>query len=60
MSDPLERIVSKAPPIVGEGCTQRYDPQALTPEDGATFDDAAELWKRLQDEQAPAKGESET
>nr|WP_298168522.1 hypothetical protein [uncultured Pseudomonas sp.] len=52
MSDPLERIVSKAPPIVGEGCTQRYDPQALTPEDGATFDDAAELWKRLQDEQA--------
>ena len=52
MSDPLERIVSKAPPIVGEGCTQRYDPQALTPEDGTAFDDAAELWKRLQDEQA--------
>lgn len=60
MSDPLERGASKAPPIVGEGCTQRYDPQALTPEDGATFDDAAALWKQLQDEQASASDEDQT
>ena len=60
MSDPLERGASKAPPIVGEGCTQRYDPQALTAEDGAIFEDAAELWKQLQDEQASAKDEEQT
>nr|WP_298114240.1 hypothetical protein [uncultured Pseudomonas sp.] len=60
MSDPLERGASKAPPIVGEGCTQRYDPQALTAEDGATFEDAAELWKQLQGEQASAKDEEQT
>jgi hypothetical protein len=60
MNDPLDRAVSKAPPIVGEGCTKRYDPQSLTPEDGATFDDAAELWRRLQDEQAPATDASRT
>ena len=59
MSDPLERGTSTAPPIVGGGCTQRYDPQALTPEDGATFEDAAELWKQLQYEQAPPNDESQ-
>ena len=35
MNDPLERATAKAPPVLGEGCTQRYDPQALSPEDGA-------------------------
>ena len=54
MSDPLTRGTSSAPPVLGEGCTQRYDPQALTPEDGTDFADAAELWRQLQqDEQSP-------
>ena len=54
MNDPLTRGTSSAPPVLGEGCTQRYDPQALTPEDGTDFADAAELWRQLQqDEQSP-------
>ncbi|WAC43185.1 hypothetical protein OU997_12910 [Pseudomonas sp. SL4(2022)] len=48
MSDPLERAIAVAPPILGEGCTQRYDPRALSAEDGAEFVDAAELWRKLQ------------
>jgi hypothetical protein len=51
MSDPLERATAKAPPVLGEGCTQRYDPQALSPEDGTEFADAAELWQELQQDQ---------
>ena len=48
MSDPLARGASSPPPVLGEGCTQRYDPEALTPEDGAEFADAPELWRQLQ------------
>lgn len=48
MNDPLERATATAPPILGEGCTQRYDPQSLKPEDGTEFADAAELWRQLQ------------
>jgi hypothetical protein len=48
MNDPLERATATAPPILGEGCTQRYDPQTLKPEDGTEFADAAELWRQLQ------------
>lgn len=56
MTDPLERTTAKAPPVLGEGCTQRYDPQALSPEDGTEFADAAELWQELQqDKQAQQK-----
>lgn len=51
MNDPLERATAKAPPVLGEGCTQRYDPQALSPEDGTEFADAAELWQELQQDQ---------
>jgi len=51
VTDPLERAVAKAPPIIGSGCTQRYDPEALSPEQGAEFADAAALWARLQQEQ---------
>lgn len=55
MTDPLARGTSSAPPVLGEGCTQRYDPQALSPENGSEFADAAELWRQLQqDEQLPA------
>jgi hypothetical protein len=34
--------------VLGEGCTQRFDPQALTAENGAEFAQAAELWRELQ------------
>ncbi|MBU0900558.1 MAG: hypothetical protein KKH62_01205 [Gammaproteobacteria bacterium] len=53
MNDPLARATSNAPPVLGEGCTQRYDPQALSPEDGTEFADAAELWRKLQQDQHP-------
>jgi len=56
MTDPLARATSSAPPVLGEGCTQRYDPQALTPEDGTEFADAAELWRQLQQNQQPPAG----
>lgn len=60
MSDPLARATSSAPPVLGEGCTQRYDPQALTPEDGTEFADAAELWRQLQqDEQSKSPTDSD-
>jgi hypothetical protein len=48
MTDPLDKAVSNAPPTVGEGCLSRYDVDALTPEDGAEFEGAAELWQQLQ------------
>lgn len=39
------------PPTVGEGCVRRYDPQALSDEDGTEFEGAEALWRRLQREQ---------
>ena len=60
MTDPLARGTSSAPPVLGEGCTQRYDPEALSPEDGSEFADAAELWRQLQlDEQSPTNHEKQ-
>ncbi|MFF5865014.1 hypothetical protein [Pseudomonas sp. NPDC012596] len=35
------------PPTLGEGCLARYDPEALSEEDGTDFPDAAELWRQL-------------
>ncbi len=37
-----------APPTLGEGCTSRYDPEALSEEDGTEFPGAAQLWSELQ------------
>jgi hypothetical protein len=54
MTDPLTRATSSAPPVLGEGCTQRYDPQALSPESGTEFAEAAELWRQLQQAEQPA------
>ncbi|MFZ3155285.1 hypothetical protein [Pseudomonas sp.] len=60
MTDPLARGTSSAPPVLGEGCTQRYDPQALSPENGSEFADAAELWRQLQqDVQLPANNDKQ-
>lgn len=58
MNDPLEKATSKAPPTLGEGCVRRYDPDALSEEDGTEFTEAAELWRQLQGQQAP-KSEQE-
>ncbi|WP_339079909.1 hypothetical protein [Pseudomonas sp. TMP9] len=57
MNDPLERATATAPAVLGEGCTQRYDPQALTPEHGTEFAEAAELWRQLQQSQQPPPSE---
>lgn len=46
MSDPLDKATSTAPPVIGEGCLSRYDPDALSPEDGTEFAGAAELWRQ--------------
>ncbi|MWV11430.1 hypothetical protein F3I62_04910 [Pseudomonas sp. R-28-1W-6] len=41
------------PATLGEGCTSRYDPDALSEEDGTEFPGAAELWSRLQEGTPP-------
>lgn len=38
------------PPTLGEGCVRRYDPEALSEEDGTEFEGAEALWQRLQRE----------
>jgi hypothetical protein len=52
MTDPLDKATSTAPPTLGEGCLSRYDPDALTPENGTDFDGAAELWRTTELEKA--------
>jgi len=53
MNDPLSRAAAHAPRMLGEGCTRRYDPQALSEEDGAEFAEAAALWQQLQPSPEP-------
>ena len=53
MSDPLDKATAKVPPTLGEGCVRRYDPDALSDEDGTEFAEAAELWRQLQEQQGP-------
>jgi len=48
MRDPLEKAVAKTPPIIGSGCTQRFDPDGLGPEDGTEFPGAEALWQSLR------------
>jgi hypothetical protein len=56
MHDPRDKAASKAPPTLGEGCLSRYDPEALSEDDGTDFPGAAELWQRTQ--QAPLPDEN--
>jgi len=50
MSDnPLDRATSSPPPVVGEGCAARYDPEALTPDHGTDFPEAQALWRAVTD-----------
>ena len=44
MIDPLAKAGASAPPIIGSGCTQRYDPEHLSPELGTDFPGAKALW----------------
>ncbi|QXH93783.1 hypothetical protein HU749_023570 [Pseudomonas ogarae] len=53
MTDPLDKATSKAPVTLGEGCLSRYDPDALGPEDGTEFPDAAQLWEQLHPQDEP-------
>ncbi|WP_296180018.1 hypothetical protein [Pseudomonas sp. UBA1879] len=48
MTNPLDKATSKAPPTLGEGCLSRYDPDALSPDDGTDFEGAAQLWDALK------------
>lgn len=50
MNDPLDKATSKTPPTLGEGCLSRYDPDALSPEDGTDFEGAAQLWEQVKPE----------
>ncbi|MHC6224221.1 hypothetical protein ACYU03_05485 [Pseudomonas sp. X10] len=47
MADPRDKAGAKAPPTLGEGCLARYDPEALSEDDGTEFPGAAELWQQL-------------
>ena len=47
MIDQLDKATSTPPPTLGEGCTSRYDPNALSPEHGTEFADARALWLTL-------------
>ncbi|WP_134405762.1 hypothetical protein, partial [Pseudomonas aeruginosa] len=49
MSDPRSAGTASPPPTLGEGCTSRYDIDALGDEDGTEFPGAAELWRRIQE-----------
>lgn len=48
MSDPKNPGTATPPPTLGEGCVRRYDPEALSEEDGTEFPGAAELWDSLK------------
>jgi len=48
MSDPRNRGAATAPPTKGEGCLQRFDPDAVSEAHGADFSAAALLWQSVQ------------
>ncbi|QVM92464.1 hypothetical protein JYG34_05380 [Pseudomonas entomophila] len=47
MADPRDKAGAVAPPTLGEGCLARFDPDAMSDEDGTEFPGAAELWDAL-------------
>lgn len=50
MADEKAPGTATPPPTLGEGCTSRYDIEALSEEDGTEFPGAAELWRELQED----------
>ncbi|MCY1202451.1 hypothetical protein D9M68_426580 [compost metagenome] len=55
MADPCDRATSTPPPTLGEGCVRRYDPEELSEENGTEFPGAAELWRKVQEEEEKKK-----
>ncbi|MCO7520764.1 MULTISPECIES: hypothetical protein [unclassified Pseudomonas] len=47
MAAPGDKAGASLPATLGEGCLARFDPSALSPEDGTEFPGAAELWAVL-------------
>ncbi|KAF1069889.1 MAG: hypothetical protein GAK45_00981 [Pseudomonas citronellolis] len=60
MADPRRPGTASPPPTLGEGCTSRYDIDALSEQDGTEFPGAAELWKALHPagQTAPAEDDA--
>ncbi|QKZ06607.1 MULTISPECIES: hypothetical protein [Pseudomonas] len=54
MSDPRDKAAATPPPTVGEGCLSRYDPQALSDEDGTDFPGAEQLWEETHPQEGDA------
>ncbi len=59
MSNPWDKATSKAPPTVGEGCVRRYDPKELGEHHGTEFPEAAQLWRRLQEQSNEERGSAD-
>lgn len=57
MHDPFQRATSSPPATLGEGCISRYDPDALSRDNGSEFADAAALWQQLQAAQLLVAGD---
>ncbi|MCE1114868.1 MULTISPECIES: hypothetical protein [Pseudomonas] len=47
MAGPRDKAGACVPPTLGEGCLARFDPEALSDEDGTEFPGAAALWRAL-------------
>jgi hypothetical protein len=52
MSDPRNRGAAAHVPTKGEGCTRRFDPDAMSDAHGADFGDAPRLWHAFQEQAA--------
>lgn len=48
MTDPLEQAAARPLPLIGDGCTRRYDPASLGSDHGTDFPGAEALWKLRQ------------
>ena len=55
MTDPRDRATSTPPPTLGEGCVRRYDPDELSEDNGTEVPGAAELWRKVQEEEEKKK-----
>lgn len=53
MTDPRDKAIATAPPVAGEGCLSRYDPDALSDELGTDFPGAVELWESTRPAESP-------
>lgn len=54
MTHSLDRATAFPPATVGQGCTLRYDPDALDEQAGTEFPGAHELWEAVYPAQSDA------